>query len=221
MTQLADTVIRKLASPRRPRFRTRPGFLAALVFRLACAGLLVWVGAVHLHLWSEGYREIPTIGPLFLADAVGGFVLAALLLVWPSPLTGRLGAGFMVSTLAGLILSINVGLFGFQESLEASFVTESILLESIGAAPSSPGRASPRRLQPRHQRKTGHPPRHAWSTIQPAVAVEPKGVTDRPIEGPRGGANRAERDERRHHETTSPWAARLKAEFTRPTWEKA
>ncbi len=134
MTQLAMTLIRKLASPRRPRFRTRPGFLAAVVFRFACAGLLVWVGAVHLHLWSEGYREIPTIGPLFLADAVGGFVLAALLLVWPSPLAGLLGAGFMISTLAGLILSINVGLFGFQESLGASFVVESILLESIGAA---------------------------------------------------------------------------------------
>ena len=134
MTQLTIALIQKLASPRRPRFQTRPGFLAALVFRIACAGLLVWVGAVHLHLWSEGYREIPTIGPLFLADAVGGFVLAALLLVWGRPLAGLLAAGFMVSTLAGLILSINVGLFGFQESLEASFVVESILLESIGAA---------------------------------------------------------------------------------------
>ena len=57
MTQLTITLIQKLASPRRPRFQTRPGFLAALVFRIACAGLLVWVGAVHLHLWSEGYRE--------------------------------------------------------------------------------------------------------------------------------------------------------------------
>ena len=134
MTQLAITLIRRLASPRRPQFRTRHGFLAALVFRLACAGLLVWVAAIHLHLWSEGYRHIPTIGPLFLADAVGGFVLAALLLMWPSPVAGLLGAGFMVSTLAGLILSINIGLFGFQESLGASFVVESILLESIGAA---------------------------------------------------------------------------------------
>jgi hypothetical protein len=49
---------------------------------------------------------------------------------WP-PL---LGTGFLVSTLAALILSINVGLFGFQESIRASFVVESILLESIGAA---------------------------------------------------------------------------------------
>jgi hypothetical protein len=83
---------------------------------------------------SEGYRHIPTVGPLFLADAIAGFGLAALLVVWPSPLAGLVGAGFMVSTLAGLILSINIGLFGFQESLGASFVVQSIVLESVGAA---------------------------------------------------------------------------------------
>ena len=136
MTHLAISLIRQLTSPRRQQFRTRRGsvYLAALVFRLGCASLLVWVAAIHLHLWSGGYQEIPTIGPLFLADAVGGFVLAALPLVWPSPLTGLLGAGFMVSTLAGLLASINLGLFGFHESLGAPFVAESILLESIGAA---------------------------------------------------------------------------------------
>ena len=81
----------------------------------------------------EGYRDIPTVGPLFLADAVGGFVLAAVLLVWPRPLAGLLGAGFMISTLGGLIISLNFGLFGFRESSEASFVIETIILESVGA----------------------------------------------------------------------------------------
>jgi hypothetical protein len=108
-------------------------YLWTVVLRLAGAGLLVWVAAIHLDLWSEGYRHIPTNGPLFLADAIGGFALAAVLLAWPRPLAGLLGAGFMVSTLAALVLSINIGLFGFQESIRASFVVESILLESIGA----------------------------------------------------------------------------------------
>jgi hypothetical protein len=110
-----------------------PSFLAALVLRLLCAGLLIWVAVIHLHLWKEGYRDIPTVGPLFLADAVGGFLLAAVLLVWPRPLAGLLGAGFMISTLGGLIVSLNVGLFGFRESTEASFVIETIILESVGA----------------------------------------------------------------------------------------
>ena len=126
-------------SDQRPlrRLRTpsqyRPSFLASLVLRLVCAGLLIWVAVIHLHLWTEGYRDIPTVGPLFLADAVGGFVLAALLLVWPRPPAGLLGAGFMISTLGGLIVSLKFGLFGFRESFEASFVVESIILESVGA----------------------------------------------------------------------------------------
>ena len=115
------------------RFEHGSSFLASHVVRLACAGLLIWVSAIHIHLWFEGYRDIPTIGPLFLADAVVGFVLAAVVLVWPRPLAGLLGAGFMASTLGGLIVSLNFGLFGFQESSGASFVIESIILESAGA----------------------------------------------------------------------------------------
>jgi hypothetical protein len=132
---MATVTSDQVASLRRHGTRSQhgPSFLAALVLRLVCAGLLIWVAAVHLHLWTEGYRDIPTVGPLFLADAVGGFVLAALLLVWPRPLAGLLGAGFMISTLAGLIVSLNFGLFGFRESAGASFVTETIILESVGA----------------------------------------------------------------------------------------
>jgi hypothetical protein len=132
---VAITLIRRLVS--RPRLRIGSKlvvlYVCTVVVRLVGAGLLVWVAAIHLDLWSEGYRQIPTDGPLFLVDAIGGFALAAILLAWPRPLAGLLGAGFMASTLAGLILSINVGLFGFQESIGASFVVESILLESIGA----------------------------------------------------------------------------------------
>ena len=132
---MATVTSDQMASLRRHGTRSHhgPSFFAALVLRLVCAGLLIWVAAIHLHLWTEGYRDIPTVGPLFLADAVGGFVLAAVLLVWPRPLAGLLGAGFMISTLGGLIISLNFGLFGFRESSGASFVTETIILEFVGA----------------------------------------------------------------------------------------
>jgi hypothetical protein len=107
-------------------------YVGTVALRLAGTGLLIWVGAIHLHLWSEGYRHLPTNGPLFLVDAIGGFILAAILLVWPRPLAGLVGTGFMAATLGALIISINGGLFGFQESIHAAFVVESILLESIG-----------------------------------------------------------------------------------------
>jgi len=124
--------LRQLASPRRPPpspGAVRPG--AALLLRLGCVALLAWIGYIHLHLWQEGYRHIPTNGPLFLLDAVAGFVLAAVLLTWPRPLAGLLAAGYTASTLGALIISLSVGLFGFRESISASFVTESLTIESI------------------------------------------------------------------------------------------
>jgi hypothetical protein len=125
--------LRQLASPRRPP--PGPGAVrpAAALLRLGCVALLAWIGYIHLHLWQEGYRHIPTNGPLFLLDAVAGFVLAAVLLTWPRPLAGLLAAGYTASTLGALIISLSVGLFGFRESISASFVTESLTIESITA----------------------------------------------------------------------------------------
>lgn len=104
---------------------------AALLLRLGCVALLAWIGYIHLHLWQEGYRQIPTDGPLFLLDAVAAFLLAAVLLLWPRPLVGLLAAGYTASTLGALGISLTVGLFGFRESISASFVTESLTIETI------------------------------------------------------------------------------------------
>ena len=101
------------------------------LLRLACAGLLIWIGIIHLHLWLEGYSHIPTNGPFFLADAVVAFAFAAALLAWPRAIVGLLGAGFTLGTLAALIISINIGLFGFKESAGASFVVLSLVIEAL------------------------------------------------------------------------------------------
>ena len=123
--------LRRLASPRRPPAPGRGRRAAAFLLRLTCAALLAWIGYLHLHLWLEGYRQIPTDGPLFLLDAVAGFALAALLLLWAAPLTGLAAAGYTVSTLAALLISLSVGLFGFRESITASYVTQSLAIEAI------------------------------------------------------------------------------------------
>ncbi len=124
--------LRRLASPRRaaaPQRGTAPAI--ALLLRVGCSGLLIWIGYIHLHLWQEGYRQIPTNGPLFLLDALAAFVFAAALLAWPRPLAGLLAAGFTASTLGALLISLWVGLFGFHESISASFVVESLIIESV------------------------------------------------------------------------------------------
>src|SRR6266849_5023855 len=132
MTDLTGFRLRQLASPSRPKAvgrGVRPA--VALVLRLCCVALLAWIGYIHLHLWQEGYRHIPTNGPLFLLDAVAGFGLAAILLVWPRPLAGLLAAGYAATTLGALVISLGVGLFGFRESISASFVVESLTIDSI------------------------------------------------------------------------------------------
>jgi hypothetical protein len=132
MTTSIALWLRRLASPRRPPAPGRGGHrAAALLLRLTCAALLAWIGYLHLHLWLEGYRQIPTDGPLFLLDAVSGLALAALLLLWAAPLTGLVAAGYTVSTLAALLISLSVGLFGFRESIAASYVAQSLAIETI------------------------------------------------------------------------------------------
>jgi hypothetical protein len=134
MTDTIAARLRQLASPRIPGLRGSPGRrAAALVLRFACVALLGWIGYIHLHLWLEGYRQIPTDGPLFLLDAIAGYALAAALLVRPAPLAGLLSAGYTAATLGALLTSLTVGLFGFHESLSASYVVLSLVVETITA----------------------------------------------------------------------------------------
>jgi plastocyanin len=83
--------------------------------RLAGAGLLAATGGIHLDLYLTGYRHIPTIGWLFLLQIIAAFLLAVAVPLVRRPLTDALGAGFAFSTLGGYLLSLWVGLFGFQE----------------------------------------------------------------------------------------------------------
>jgi hypothetical protein len=132
MTTSIAPRLRRLASPRRSPAPGHGGRrVAVLLLRLTCAGLLAWIGGVHLHLWLEGYRQIPTDGPLFLIDAVTGLALAALLLVWAAPLAGLAAAGYTAGTLGALLISLSVGLFGFRESISASFAAQSLAVEAI------------------------------------------------------------------------------------------
>jgi hypothetical protein len=132
MTKSTASLMRRLTSAPGPRTRHR-GVRGAVVLllRLAAVALLAWIGYIHLHLWQEGYRQIPTDGPFFLLDAVAASVFAAALLVWPRPLAGLLAAGFTASTIGALLISLTVGLFGFNESIGASFVVESLVIEGI------------------------------------------------------------------------------------------
>jgi len=106
-------------------------FAVARALRPVAAGLLVWIGYIHWLIWHEGYKYIPTDGPFFLVDAIAAVTLAVVLLGWPRPIVGLVSAGFVASTIAALAISLWIGLFGFHESISASFVVQSLWIESI------------------------------------------------------------------------------------------
>ncbi len=89
---------------------------AWLLRGVTAAGLLLSAD-VHLFLYVQGYRDIEVVGPLFLLNAVAGFVLGLLVLVWRHwlPLLGAVG--FSVATLGAFYLSTTVGFFAVNETV--------------------------------------------------------------------------------------------------------
>ena len=95
--------------------------------RVTGAGLLAATAAIHLDLYLTGYRNIPTIGWLFLLQIIAGFALAAAVLATGNQVVAALGAGFAVATLGGYLLSIWIGLFGFTEVRTTAGVVAGII----------------------------------------------------------------------------------------------
>ena len=115
----------------------RTGSSTGLLWGLRIVGalLLAAMGWIHLDLWLDGYRTIDVIGPAFLLNTIGGFGLAALLLVTPRrflPWVAALGALFCAGTLGALLISTWWGLFGFKETTAASLWWESFWVELAG-----------------------------------------------------------------------------------------
>jgi hypothetical protein len=111
--------------------------LVVLGLRVVGAGLLAAMAAIHLYLYVNGYQGVPTIGPLFLLNGIGGSVLTLAVLGAPRRflgIAGLLGALFDLGTLAALVAAIVLpgGIFGFQESVQAMLVPTTLAVESAG-----------------------------------------------------------------------------------------
>jgi hypothetical protein len=127
-----DFIVRLLL--RRPGTTRSPvARWTASVLALAGAAMLIWSAWIHLKLWADGYKDIHTIGPLFLAQGIACIVLAVPLVIWRSLALQLVGAGTLVATAAGLLLSANYGLFGLKESLSVPYTVLSMYVEFGGA----------------------------------------------------------------------------------------
>jgi len=101
------------------------------VLCLAGGALLAASAAIHLHLWSTGYRHIPTIGPLSLLQAIVGIGLALALVVARRGRAALAGAVFAASTIGGLLVSVEVGPFGLKDGISAPDAALSLVVESM------------------------------------------------------------------------------------------
>jgi hypothetical protein len=124
-----------------------------LIRRLGALTLLV-VGGVHLQQYLAGYSDVPTIGALFVLNAIGAGVVAVGLLApvervvsdrradLAAGLLSALGAMIAVGALIAVFISESRPLFGFMEIgystpiviAIASEVITAILLIPVAAA---------------------------------------------------------------------------------------
>ena len=155
---------------------------AVNVLAIAGAALMVWSGVIHLQLWSDGYRSISVIGPLFLIQGIGSIALAV---AQPSSAAWscwRPGRSTMAATAAGLLLSAGIGLFGYQESLAVPYAMSSLVVEFAGAAVLAAAsalvlaaRPDPGRYgasTPRQPVQASGTPLSRWPGPLPAIAAE-------------------------------------------------
>src|ERR1700733_5940981 len=94
------------------------------IVRLTAAASLFAVGAVHIQQYAvNNYSTVPTIGPLFLVNFIGGTVLGFYFLIPVGRHPGRLrfwadtgaaltGVGVAGGALVGLLISEHTPLFG-------------------------------------------------------------------------------------------------------------
>lgn len=96
---------------------------------------LLGIGAAHIELWLGVYQQIPTIGPLFEFTFIFAWVLALVMLVFPTALVAVVAAGFALATLGGYILALLLpkGIFLFTEQEISYAGGVAIASEVIGA----------------------------------------------------------------------------------------
>jgi hypothetical protein len=105
---------------------------------LAAVAVLV-SAAIHLYLWFDVFRHTHVVGPAFMANAVGGAVIAILLVTWRHWIPLVLGVGFGAATLGAFVTATTVGLYGVHENwtgweVWTAFVAEVVAILAAGSA---------------------------------------------------------------------------------------
>jgi hypothetical protein len=114
--------------------RSLPWRVAVTVLVAGGAGCTVASGVIHLYLWGKqyGYRDVPTIGPLFLLQGIAAILIGLLAIVTRRVAVLLVAAGLLVASVIALVLAVEVGLFGFRDSWLAPYAWTSFYEEIVG-----------------------------------------------------------------------------------------
>lgn len=126
--RLVDALLRRGFGEAMPKWVKWLGTAAVL----SGAALIITTAAIHLHLWLSGYRHVHRLGPLFLAQAITGFLLGPILALGRQTALVVVGAGFMAASAVGLLLSATVGFVGIHDGLDVPWATPSLSVELAG-----------------------------------------------------------------------------------------
>ncbi len=114
-------------------------FVPSALRILGAVALLV-SGAVHLQQYlGAGYRNIPTIGTLFLLNAIAAGIVGLAILLRASALLVLLGVAIAVGALVSLIVSLSTPIFGFMETqtnlpVSVALASEAAAILLLGAS---------------------------------------------------------------------------------------
>ena len=120
-----------------------PADLASLLARVAVtvmiaggAACALYSGYIHLYLWDRQpfpYRDIPTIGPLFLVQGIAAIIIGLLVVISRRVGAVLIGAGLLVVSVVALVIDVEVGMFGYKDSWAVPYAKTTLYEEIIGA----------------------------------------------------------------------------------------
>jgi hypothetical protein len=119
----------------------RPADLRSLPWRVVVTVMIaggavctVGSGVLHLYLWGKqyGYRDIPTIGPLFLIQGIAAILIGLIVIVSRQVGVLLVAVALLVASVIALVLAIEVGLFGFRDSWLAPYAWTTFYEELAG-----------------------------------------------------------------------------------------
>jgi hypothetical protein len=119
----------------------RPADLRSLPLRVVVTVMIaggavctVGSGVIHLYLWAKqyGYRDVPTIGPLFLIQGITAILIGLIVIVSRQVGVLLVAAGLMVTSVICLVVAVEVGMFGFKDSWLAPYAWTTLYEEIAG-----------------------------------------------------------------------------------------